>query len=119
MILRMTFLQWQEICLIPCIRKEEIMENRKITPFHKKEEYRKKVEDKVKEVLRLCNQNDIPCIMIFGVDSTEDQTDYAIEYLSPGQKNQILKQNYFADFVNVMNGFRTVPFTKEDAIDLF
>lgn len=79
--------------------------------FDYTENYNNTIKEKVEEIIKLCNRNDISVFMSFCVanDPEKGTTDYANEYLSPGQKNLELENDYFADFVNVLNGFRTVP----------
>lgn len=89
-----------------------------ITEFNKKKEYDKNIKKKVEEIKRICNDLDIPCFMTFCVESTEKKTTYETEYLSPGQKQQVLRNNRFADYVNIMNGFVTTPYRQEDTFDI-
>lgn len=89
-----------------------------ITEFDHSKEYEKKLSELVHEVVKICNRNDIPCLLTFCIKNNEEESKYVTEYLSPGQKMQHLKTDYFAGFVNVLNGFRTVPFEEEVFEDL-
>ena len=88
-----------------------------ITEFNKKKEYEKNVKGKVEDIVRLCNNLDIPCFLTFCVQNNEEESIYQTEYLSPGQKQQQLKKDRFADYVNIMNGFITTPFRQEDTFE--
>lgn len=85
-----------------------------ITEFNKTKEYNKNLKEKVEEIKRICNNLDIPCFLTFCVKNNEMETVYQTEYLSPGQKQQYLKNNRFADYVNIINGFTTTPYKEED-----
>jgi hypothetical protein len=78
--------------------------NHVITEFNKTKEYNKNLKEKVEEIKRICNNLDIPCFLTFCVKNNEMETVYQTEYLSPGQKQQYLKNNRFADYVNIING---------------
>ena len=51
--------------------------------------------------------------------NNEKETVYQTEYLSTGQKQQNLKNNRFADYVNIINGFTTTPYKEEDIFNSF
>lgn len=89
-----------------------------VTEFNKKKEYDKNIKEKVEEIKKICNNLDIPCFMTFCVENSEEGSVYQTEYLSPGQKQQQLKRNRFADYVNIMNGFITTPYNQEDTFDV-
>ena len=90
-----------------------------ITEFNKTKEYNKNLKEKVEEIKRICNNLDIPCFLTFCVKNNEMETVYQTEYLSPGQKQQYLKNNRFADYVNIINGFTTTQYKEEDIFNSF
>ena len=93
--------------------------NHVITEFNKTKEYNKNLKEKVEDIKRICNNLDIPCFLTFCVKNNEKETVYQTEYLSPGQKQQNLKNNRFADYVNIINGFTTTPYKEEDIFNSF
>ena len=88
--------------------------------FDYKENYDKEIKEKVDELVKLCNRNNIVVFMSFCLanDPEKGTSEYTHEYLSPGQKNIELEEDHFADYINVLNGFRTVPFKETVFEDL-
>lgn len=80
-----------------------------ITKYNKKNTYEQEIYNKVNELKLLCNQEKIPMFFACAISSTEKKTVYETEYISAASNDIILKDDKIADFINVVNGFDTVP----------
>ncbi|MCD8083342.1 MAG: hypothetical protein LUE86_07555 [Clostridiales bacterium] len=72
--------------------------------------YNYSVAEKIDEIRKQCNALKIPCFMAFGV-SQDEEGNYKLRgnVLLPELFGYDSKDSRFADFVNVQNGFRTIP----------
>ena len=80
-----------------------------ITKFNAKRTYEEKIAEKVNELKLLCNEEKIPMFFACAASSTEKRTEYVYEYIGTVPNEINLKNDKIADFVNVVNGFETVP----------
>lgn len=89
----------------------------KYTEYDKNDIYEAEVLPKIQELLRLCNREQIPLFISAATKNNEDGTEYRNEMYASATNNVFLKDDYFPNFVNVINGFRTVPPAKIVEID--
>jgi hypothetical protein len=72
--------------------------------------YKTEIEPEVSKIRKLCNQNEIPCFMAFGTDKQKNgKYDMKAISLLPEMFNDKTEDSRFSDFVNVQNGFLTIP----------
>lgn len=93
------------------------MENCKYTEYDKTDVYNSEILEKVQELLKVCNKEQIPAFISLAVKNDEEKTEYVNEMFPSATNNIFLKNDYFPNFVNVINGFRTVPPQKIVEID--
>lgn len=89
----------------------------KYTEYNKEEVYEKELMEKIQEILRICNKEQLPIFISVAVKNDENKTKYVNEMFPSATNDIFLKDDYFPNFVNVINGFRTVPPSKIVEID--
>ena len=89
----------------------------KYTEFDKEGIYGVEIEKKIFELLRLCNKEQLPIFISVAVKNDEEGTLYKNEMFASATNNIFLKDDFFPNFVNVTNGFRTIPPAKIVEID--
>ena len=89
----------------------------KYTQFDKTEIYETEIIKKVQELLRECNKEQIPVFISVAVKNDDEGTEYRNDMFASATNNIFLKDDFFPNFVNVTNGFRTVPPAKILEID--
>ena len=89
----------------------------KYTEYDKEEIYEKELMEKIQEILRICNKEQLPIFISVAVKNDENKTKYVNEMFPSATNDIFLKDDYFPNFVNVINGFRTVPPSKIVEID--
>lgn len=68
-------------------------------------DYENEVAPIIAELKRVCNINRIPMFVCVAPKNTPDGATFKSDVLSPAQFDLKLKENYFSDFINVLNGF--------------
>ena len=89
----------------------------KYTNFDKNDTYETLVAKKIQELLRICNKEQMPIFISVAVKNDESGTEYKNDMFASATNDIFLKDDYFPNFVNVTNGFRTVPPSKIVEID--
>ena len=89
----------------------------KYTEFDKKEIYEDFVEEKILELVRLCNQHKLPFFMTVAVANDDNHTEYKSNMYASATNDIMLSEDHFPKHVNVLNGFETVPKRKLSEID--
>ena len=89
----------------------------KYTEFNKTDIYENEIEKKIYELLRLCNKEQLPVFVSVAVKNDEEGTLYKNEMFASATNNIFLKDDFFPNFVNVTNGFRTIPPAKIVEVD--
>lgn len=87
------------------------------TKYNKKKTYMNEIYDKVNELKLLCNEEKIPMFFACAVESTDKKTVYETEYVGSKSNGIELKDDKICDFINVVNGFETIPPKKIIEID--
>lgn len=80
-----------------------------INNFDKTEVFDTQIQEKVDEVLRLCNRERIPMFFCAAVKNSEEGTEYRKEMFASVSNGIKLTNDFLPDFVNVTNGFATTP----------
>lgn len=80
-----------------------------ITEFNKNEVYEALVVPKIRELLQICNRERIPVFISACTKSDKKGTEYKSDMYAALSNDIILKDDKFTKFVNVINGFETVP----------
>ena len=80
-----------------------------LTTFDKTSEYSNEIEEKVTELIQLCNKERLPMFLAIAVKNSEEGTEYVNELFSSVSNNIYLKEDYIPHFVNITNGFTTIP----------
>lgn len=86
------------------------------TEFDKREVYDAVIAQKVEELIQLCNKDHLPVFITVCVKNDEKGTEYRTDMYSSASNGIKLKNDLMPNFVNVLNGFATVPPT--DIVDI-
>jgi hypothetical protein len=85
-----------------------------ITKYDKTEIYENEgIVDLMVKLKQKCGKFDIPMIVTFALKNDENGTEYKTEMISAVSSGINLKEDRFVKFVNVMNGFDTIPHKEE------
>lgn len=88
------------------------------TNFDKTEFYEQEIKEKLIEIKRICNRNQIPFYFSACIKNTEeDGSVYINEMINAKTNNIVLRDDKFPDYLNVFNGFKTTYFQDDFAID--
>lgn len=75
--------------------------------YDKIKEYREEIEPLMDRLVQICNLNRVPLFICCAPKNTITKTTYVSRALSPAQFCLSLHENYFSDFLNVVNGLST------------
>lgn len=87
------------------------------TQYDKKDIFNSTINSKIQELIQLCNAEQLPIFISVAVANNSEETEYCNDMFASATNDIFLKDDKFPDFVNVMNGFRTVPPSKIVVID--
>lgn len=88
-----------------------------ITDFDKQYVFDSEIKPKLQEIIQICNREKMPMFFAVCVKNNNTETVYEKDMYA-SQSNEIyLKNDLLRGFVNVTNGFNTVPPVKEIEID--
>ncbi len=90
----------------------------KYTKYDKTDVFDSTINDKIQELIQLCNAEQVPIFVSVAVANDENHTEYRNDMFASATNDIFLKEDKFPDFVNVINGFRTVPPSKIVVIDV-
>lgn len=82
------------------------------TIYDRKEEYNNEIIPKINEIKGLCMKYNIPFIMAFATENSDEGTNYSMDGLMPGVQDIYLKDNRIKDVFGMMSGY-----LKSDSID--
>lgn len=85
--------------------------------FDKTHEYEDEILDLVTKLRIACNRNKVPMFVSVCVKNTDKETLYKNEMVSAVSSGIKLKDDKIVKFVNVLNGFDTVPKADNDVFD--
>ena len=88
-----------------------------ITRFDKTEEYESEIIDLITQLRISCNRNKIPMFVSICIKNDEHGSLYKNEMVGAASSGINLKDDKLVGFVNVINGFDTVPKREEIEID--
>ena len=71
--------------------------------------YNSLLQPKVDEIKKICNVAKTPCFLAFGVEDKSGKIEIRGTCLLPELFDMDTEDRRFTDFVNVQNGFTTVP----------
>ena len=95
------------------------MRNNELTKYDKTEIYETEgIIDLLFKLKQQCGKNGIPMIVTVAIKNDENGTEYKTEMVSAVSSGINLKEDRFVKFVNVMNGFDTMPHKEEMNINL-
>lgn len=80
-----------------------------LTKFDKREIYNDVIKEKVTDLIQACNKERMPVFISVCVKNDEDGTEYEKEMFASASNDINLKEDQIPKYVNVSNGFRTVP----------
>ncbi len=89
--------------------KPVITNNGNTTCFDYTSIYKKELDNKIKEIEKICNNNKIPFFISLCTFNDENITKYENTLVSPYKHELKITDDYFPKYVNVVNGFSTVP----------
>ena len=88
-----------------------------ITEFDKQYIFDSEIRPKLQQIMQICNREKMPMFFAVCTKNNNNETEYE-KHIYSSQSNEIyLKEDLFRGFVNVTNGFNTVPPIKEIEID--
>jgi hypothetical protein len=87
------------------------------TKYDKTEIFNSTINNKIQELIQLCNAEQLPIFVSVAVANNAEKTEYVNDMFASATNDIFLKNDKFPDFVNVMNGFRTIPPQKIVIID--
>ena len=71
--------------------------------------YKKQLKPVMNEIIRICNENHMPCFIACGVELNDDGLfDIKSMGLVPEMYKINTKDRRFTDFMNILNGFKAV-----------
>lgn len=79
------------------------------TEYNKENIYNKEILEKVYELKLLCNKHRLPMFVSVCVKNDNNESKYVSEMVGSQSNNVILKNDLIPKFVNVLNGFDTIP----------
>jgi hypothetical protein len=85
--------------------------------FDKTDVFETEIQEKIDEILRICNRERIPMFFCAAVKNSPEGTEYRKEMFATSSNNILLKEDFIPKFLNVTNGFITVPPTEIVEID--
>lgn len=85
--------------------------------FDKTEEYESEIIDLVTQLRIACNRNKIPMFVSICIKNDENGTKYKNEMVGAASSGIKLNDDKLIKYVNVLNGFETVPKREEVEID--
>ena len=80
-----------------------------MTEFDKRDIYEKMIKDKVYELKLLCNRERIPMFFSACVENSKKGSTYESEIVGSCSNGIELKKDLIPKYINVYNGFDTVP----------
>ena len=80
-----------------------------VTKFNQKKYFENEIYNKVNELKLLCNAAKIPMFFACATVSTDKKTTYETEYVGTESNDIHLKDDKITEFINVVNGFETIP----------
>lgn len=86
------------------------------TKFDKTEIYDTRIQEKVDELVQICNREHIPLFVAACVKNDENDSEYRIDMYASASNQIMLKKDFLPKFVNVTNGFTTIP--PADIVDI-
>lgn len=89
----------------------------KITKYDQSEFYTQQIYDKINEIKLLCNREKIPMFFACATKNDGKGTVYETEFIGTGSNEITLKDDKITDFINVVNGFNTIPPKSKMEID--
>lgn len=86
--------------------------------YNKTENYTKSIKPIVERLVKECRENRIPCFMSFATENNDEEkkTVYETEMVSANSIGEDLCEDKIADYLNVNNGFVTVPFHNDTIV---
>lgn len=79
------------------------------TRYNKEKVIQNEIEPYLNKIIKICNEEKIPIFFTLAASNSDAETKYETKTLSPDVLGVELKENNFPEFINVMNGFNTVP----------
>ncbi len=73
--------------------------------YSRKNEYETLVKPKLEEIKSLCVKHDIPYIVAFATENTEEKTIYEMDGLLPGVNGVSLKDNKLSEVYKMLTGY--------------
>ena len=77
--------------------------------YNKEKVVKSEIVPLMEALLKVCNEQQVPIFISVASKNSEEGTSYELISLSPDVLGVSLADNKFSKFVNVMNGFETVP----------
>lgn len=87
------------------------------TNFDRKDEYNRDIIPKIAEIKGLCIKYNIPFIMAFATENSENGTNYSMDGLMPGIQDIHLKDNKLKDVFAMLSGYVSAGSIDYSALD--
>lgn len=89
--------------------------------YNNEKVYKDTIKEQVSELIMKCRIAKIPCFISIAVGNTSDSTAYINEAVTPNSLGVKLTDDKISQHINVMNGFKTVPYSEnlgDNGIDI-
>lgn len=80
--------------------------------YNKETNYNEKIKEKVDSLLLACRVEGIPCFVSVAVANDNKKTLYKSDSITPNSLKVKLTDDKISSHINVLNGFKTVPYTE-------
>lgn len=80
--------------------------------YNKNKIYKEKIKEQVDNLILTCRTEGVPCFISVAVSNKDMETEYISESITPNSLGINLHDDRISDHINVLNGFKTVPFTE-------
>lgn len=92
--------------------------NQKVTPYDRTDEFNVSLRPKIDEIKKICNRLKIPIYISVCYKNNNKGSLYYNDMVGSWTNGIVLRDDYFPDYVNIQNGFKTVPPHDGDEIDM-
>jgi hypothetical protein len=90
----------------------------KITPYDCTSEFESEIKPKINELKKVCNRLKIPMYVSVCYKNNKKESTYYNDTVGSWSNGVILTTDLLPDYMNVQNGFRTVPPQEEEEVDM-
>lgn len=93
------------------------MRQNSVTEFDASEIYEKEILDLITKLRIVCNRNKVPMFVSVCIQNNKNESVYKNEMVGAASSGITLKDDKLVKYVNVLNGFDTVPKKETDEFE--